>query len=213
MEYKGRDANQILSNKLLPRSSWHFFQSKSWLDYSTRNMNYSSIQYAAFELRYGIEYLLFELLVLTKGDLTEMEYQKVLRKPDKMNKMLKANERPYEKLQTFSAIAISLDETLDINPLFDMKLSSIWKSWGVASEYLHFSGSYRDTFLSDNWKISSITKLEKEVNKFLGVTNLALFRPETMNRNVRDIWQDYLEDIISEESVKFRLNLIKPLNI
>src|SRR5437762_13601654 len=35
-----------------------FFQARSWLDYAKRASSPSAIHYAAFELRYGIEYLL-----------------------------------------------------------------------------------------------------------------------------------------------------------
>ena len=36
-----------------------------------RTMSVGPLHYSAFELRYGIEYLLFELLTLTKAEITE----------------------------------------------------------------------------------------------------------------------------------------------
>lgn len=89
MDPEGKSADQIIANPRYDYSSWHFFQSKSWLDLAKRTMLPGPIHYAALELRYGIEYLLFELLLLTRKEISEEEYRNCLGKPTAMSKMLK----------------------------------------------------------------------------------------------------------------------------
>jgi hypothetical protein len=71
----GKSPNEILRNPPLDHSSWHFFQARSWLDYATRENAPSAIHYAALELRYGVEYLVFELLLLASESLSLQEIQ------------------------------------------------------------------------------------------------------------------------------------------
>ena len=67
----------------------NFFQALSWLDNAKRSQVPSAIHYAAFELRYGIEYLLFELLVLANKNLTQVEYERCLGDPNEMKRCLR----------------------------------------------------------------------------------------------------------------------------
>src|SRR5579862_4936955 len=97
MDYTGRTPDQILYNRAFDDSSWHFFQARSWIDLAKRSSLPSAIHYAAFELRYGIEYLLFELLVIASESLSEREYQECLGQPKVMKKMLNAGVH-YQKL-------------------------------------------------------------------------------------------------------------------
>jgi len=75
----GKDPNKILKTPIKYGSSWHFLQAESWLDFAIREQTPSSIYYAAIEIRYGIEFLFFEVLVLKCGHLTEEEYKNALR--------------------------------------------------------------------------------------------------------------------------------------
>ena len=80
-EFVDKSPNQILSYAPKNHSSRHFFHARSWVDYTKRASSPSAIHYAAFELRYGIEYLLFELLVLASESLTVKEYLDCLGDP------------------------------------------------------------------------------------------------------------------------------------
>src|SRR5210317_899583 len=146
MNPENKSANQIIKTERFDHSSWHFLQAKSWIDLAKRDQLPTILHYAAIELRYGIEYLLFELLILTKDDLTESEYQKCLRKPDKMKKMLENAETPYNKLSQFTKIAFKL--TPNIPKLIFWDLNKLFLYWGIASEFLHFVGSQSNTYNS-----------------------------------------------------------------
>ena len=58
--HKNRTPEQILVAERLFESAWHFWQALSWLDYAKRKTNISALQYAALELRQGIEHLWFD---------------------------------------------------------------------------------------------------------------------------------------------------------
>ncbi len=213
MEFQGKTADQIISCNRFSHSSWHFLQSKSWLDLAKRTMSVGPLHYSAFELRYGIEYLLFELLTLTKAEITEDDYQKCLGSPDEMNKMLKNFERPYKMLSRFTEIANSL--ILNKPKILYWDLSEIFKFWGIASEFLHFRGTHNRTYESEEWIISSIARIEGVIDdlwkKVTETEGIGLLNPDTMKPSVRDIWHDYLADKINDDSVRTRLDLIKPL--
>lgn len=213
MNYKDKTADQIISNKLIDHSSWHFFQASSWLDLAKRTTYVGPLHYAAFELRYGIEYLLFQLLVLTKKELTESDYKECLGNPKKMSKMLKDHERPYKKLSRFTELANSL--ILNKPNILYWDLSELFKYWGTASEFLHFVGAQVRTYNSKEWNISAIAKIEGILEKIWGKINkthgIGLFDPDLMKPQVRDIWFDYLNDKIKDENVINRLKLIAPL--
>lgn len=213
MEFRGKTADQIISNKPLDNSSWHFLQAMSWIDLAKRSMMVGPLHYAAFELRYGIEYLLFQLLVMTRKELGESEYRKCLGDPKKMKQLLMNEGRPYQKLSRFTELANSL---INNRPsLLYWDLSELFKYWGKASKYLHFVGAQIYTYRSEEWVISSIADLEsivepiwKKTTQTLGV---ALYDPDRMQPQVKDIWLEYLNDKITDDTVLFRLDLIKPL--
>ena len=146
--------------------------------------------------------------------MTESEYQKCLRKPAKMKKMLKNAEAPYNKLSIFSKIILKL--TPDVPKLIFWDLNKLLQYWGIASEFLHFVGSQSTTYDSQEWLIKSIARLEKPIEEiWQSVTQTAgigLLKPSTMSPIVKDIWNDLLQDKITEESVEFRLKTVQPIS-
>ena len=214
MKPENKSANQIIKTERFDNSSWHFLQAKSWMDLVIREQLPATLHYAAIDLRYGIEYLLFELLVLTKENLTEAEYQKCLRKPDKMKKMLKNAKAPYSKLCQFSKIILQL--TPNAPNLMFWDLNKLFQYWGIASEFLHFVGSQSNTYNSQEWLTESIARLEKPLNEiWQSITQTAgigIAKPSTMTRVTRDIWDDFCQGKITEESVKLRLKMVQPIS-
>ena len=139
MKPEGRTANEILANEVLDHSSWHFFQAVSWLDFAKRTQRPAALHYAALDLRCGIEYLLFELLVLASRGLTEQEYRKCLADPKAMKKALRSSNLDCDKLAEFTRILLSLDRRAP--ELRFWKLDDLFRYWGTASELLHFVGA------------------------------------------------------------------------
>jgi hypothetical protein len=148
MKPEGRTADEIVTNNVVDNASWHFFQAVSWLDYAKRTQKPSALHYAAFELRYGIEYLLFQLLVLTSRGITEEEYRKCLGNPHAMRKALRSSKLEYDKLAEFTRILMSLDPRSP--KLRFWKLDELFRYWGIASEFLHFVGAQSRTYAMDD---------------------------------------------------------------
>ncbi len=210
---KGKSAEEILKYPRIDHSSWHFFQSKSWLDLATRTLHPSALHYSAFELRYGLEYLIFELLVLTRNKLQESEYKKCVGDPKKMKQLMSKSERPYVKLARFTEIAMGLDSSAP--KLKFWTLTELFKSWGQASNYLHFLGAHNLTYQSDEWIISSIGTVESILDpiwdKATSSIGVGLFNLNEIAPIVKSIWEDYLAGKISEGDVRTRLDLVRPI--
>ena len=209
----GLTAEQILSNPLLHDSSRHLAQAASWLDYLLRTQKVSAIHYAAIELRYGIEYLLAELLVLNGKLITEAEYQECLGKDGfavMKGKLGKAGAQ-YEKLAVFTMMVVSVSSS----PRFTVwNLASLSRSWGVSSKYLHFRGSHARTYADDKWLLSAIAELQGALAYPLGECqnspSSAIMRPDGMEPEIRRAWDEFNSGTLSEAEVKLRLSLLEP---
>ena len=129
VDWRGKSPNEILINPPQNHSSWHFFQARSWLDYATRENAPSAIHYAAFELRYGIEYLLFELLVLASESLSLEEYKQTIGSPQATKKLLASPPRNYAKLSEFAEVVVSVDPQAP--PIQFWNLNDLFRYWGV----------------------------------------------------------------------------------
>jgi len=208
--FTGRSPNEILDTTVVNSSSWHFFQALSWLDYAKRSQAPSAIHYAAFDLRYGIEYILFELVTLTSENFTRAEYEKCLGDPGEMKKMMFANSPNYSRLCEFTKMALAIDSGGLNLRFWDIK--ELFRYWGIASSYLHFVG-----IKNMEWLIESIAELESVLNKIWNevtaetqTLGVGLFRPAEMEPEVHDAWIEYLSNRLSNEDLHLRLKLMQP---
>jgi hypothetical protein len=241
MKPEGRTANEIVANKMpdafsghfiqpdsfkdsVSRSRrvsvqlsvipwWNFFQAVSWLDLAKRTQSAMALHYAAFHLRYGIEYLLFELLVLTKRGLTEQEYQKCLGDPKAMKKALRSSKPNYDKRAEFTRILHSL--TPRAPKLHFWKLNDLFHCWGIASEFLHFVGAYSDTYASGAWIRERLARLEGalaptwETSKT--TSGLGLIREDDVEPEVRQAWLAFAAGTLKEEDLKTKMRDAMPI--
>src|SRR6266404_5072041 len=211
-DFRGRSPDRILTNSIIDHSSWHFFQARSWLDYAMRGNAPSAIHYCAFELRYGLEYLLFELLVLTGESLTLREYRSAIGKPKEMKKLLSGSARNYGKLAEFSAIVVSVDSHAPALQFWD--LEKIFRYWGIASEFLHFVGPHEVSYAGTEWLTPAIARLDAvldEIWKMItGTLGKAIMRPSQMEPEVRQGWLEFSDGKLSKADLKTRLRLMQP---
>ena len=213
MDAFGKDPNAIFNNKPVDHSAWHFFQARAWIDYAKRSQLPSAIHYASFELRYGIEYLLFELLVLANDSLTELEYEKCLGDPKAMKKMLSTLGVNYHKLAEFTQALLSL--TPEAPKLIFWSIDELFRFWGIASSYLHFVGAHSLTYGSKEWFIRAIAELKEVVEKIwkdiTGTVGKGVFRPSKMQPEVHAAWVDFLSGSISKDKLILRMRIMKPV--
>ena len=212
----GRSGDTILSQttaeNTLGGSSWHFFQCKSWLDYALRTQHPSAIHFAAFELRYGVEYLLYELLVLTSESFTEADYKKCIGDKDEIKKRLGPHATNYEKLAEFTVIVHEISGSP--LKLKQWKIKDLIVAWGVASEFLHFLGSHKHVQSDVNWLITAIARLQKQLDPiWVGMTEYcadAILRPSRMSADVKVYWQEFSSGTLSKEDLILRMKLRFP---
>jgi hypothetical protein len=213
-DFRGISPSKILSRRPSDDSTWHFFQALSWLDYATRENAPSAIQYAALELRYGVEYLLFELLVLSSESVTLAEYQKAIgtHNAKQLKKMLDSPGRNYTKLAEFTKIVLSVDA--DAPKLQFWKIPDLFRYWAVASEFLHFHGPHSLTLLESNWAPKAIARLGSilgdvwsEVTQTIGK---GLLKPSGMPAEVYQAWSEFAQGKLNHKDLALRLRIMQP---
>jgi len=212
MKPEGRTADEIVENEIVDVSSWHFFQAVSWLDYAKRKQKPSALHYAAFELRYGIEYLLFELLVLSSRGLSEKEYRKCVGKPQAMKKALRSSKLQYDKLVEFTRILQSLDR-VDLKLRY-WKLDELFRYWGIASELLHFVGAHSLSYASKTWFNKTLARMEEVILPIweisLTTRGFGLLVISSMEPEVHDAWLEFSKGRLKEDGLKTRMQIIQP---
>ena len=213
MKPEGRSADEIVANEVLDASSWHFFQAVSWLDLAKRTQRAVALHYAAFHLRYGIEYLLFELLVLSSRGLTEQEYRKCVGDPKAMQKALRSSKIDYDKLAEFTRILLSLD--LRAPNLRFWKLDDLFRYWGIASELLHFVGAHSRTYGNGAWFCKSLARLEGVLAPIWETSKttlgFGLLRKDSMEPEVRQAWLEFAAGTLKEGDLKTRMRIAQPI--
>lgn len=209
MDFTGRSPEQILRNAIFDDSSWHFFQARSWIDLAKRSQLPSTIHYAAFELRYGVEYLLFELLQLANDSLTQRDYERCLGDPRMMKRMLSRLGANYQRLAEFTEVLLSLDPRAPKFWFWD--IDKLFRYWGTASEYLHFVGAQALTYQDANWLIKSIAALERPLEELwkgvAGTIGKGIMRPSGMNPEVHAAWIEFSTGKLAKDDLILRMQI------
>jgi hypothetical protein len=210
--WRGKSPKEILTNTPVDHSSWHFFQARSWLDYATREDAPSAIHYAAFELRYGIEHLLFELLVLVSESLSEREYKQAIGNPKRMKRLLASPARNYAKLAEFAKIVVSVDSYAP--PLHFWNLGDLFRHWRVASEFLHFLGPHSANYSQTDWIAKAIATLDSVLtliwSTITGTVGCAVIRPSQMAPEVLQAWTEFKDGTLAKDDLACRLKIMQP---
>lgn len=209
--YVGKTAEEILA---FPEnhSGSYFYRSLAWLDYFTRKPTFSTLLYAATEGRQGIEYLLFEELVVSVGaNLTEEQYLKCLKDSTSFAKTISKLTPDYLKLRRFTSLVASLEPA--IPKLIEWNHKSLMNDWGKLSEFLHWVGARTLTSENTQWLRDSHRKLEAAVKpiwiNFTSGTS-GILRPENMHPTAKEIWERFRSNEIDESSVLFQLAYMRP---
>jgi hypothetical protein len=211
-EWLGKSPNEILTNPPVDHSSWHFFQALSWLDYATRESAPSAIHYAAFELRYGIEHLLFQLLVLASESLSLEEYKQTIGNPQATKKLLASPPRNYAKLAEFAEVVVSVDPHAP--PIQFWNLNDLFRYWGIASEFIHFVGPHSVTYSQTHWIAKAIARLDSVLNPLWSAITTtvgnALIRPSQMPPEVHQAWTEFKDGTLAKDDLARRLMIMQP---
>ena len=211
--HKNRTPEQILVAERLFDSAWHFWQALSWLDYAKRKTNISALQYAALELRQGIEHLWFDIIVTAVGgELDIREYARCKGDSTKMYKVLERLSPDQAKLVRFTNISGSLDRKLP--PVTEWDIPKLKRLHGEISQYLHFFGIPSETTDSPKWFLDALTTIETGADYIwhqLTTTHTGQLNVASMPPAVRDTWEGFRIGQLDEDSVRTRLHLAQPV--
>jgi hypothetical protein len=211
--HKNRTPEQILDAKRLFDSAWHFCQALSWLDYAKRKTNISALQYAALELRQGIEHLWFDMVITAVGgELDIREYECCKGDSTKMYKVLERLSPDHAKLVRFTNISGSIDRRQQ--PVTEWDMPKLKRLHGEISQYLHFFGIPSQTTDSPKWFLHALTTIETGADYIwhqLRTTYTGQFKVASMPPAVRETWEAFRIGQLDEDSVRTRLHLAQPV--
>ncbi len=211
--HTNRTPEQIVDGKRLFDSAWHCWQALSWLDHAKRKTNITALQYAAIELRLGIEQLWFDIIVTAVGGKLDIrEYSRCKGDSTKMYKVLDRLSPDQAKLVRFTNISGSLDPNQP--PLIEWDIPRFKRLHGETSQYLHFLGIPPETTDSPKWFVAALTLLETGAGYIwhhlttgrTGQLNIASMPPE-----VREAWEAFRVGQLDQDSVRTRLQLAQPI--
>ncbi len=210
---ENRTPEQIVGGNRLFDSAWHFWQALSWLDYAKRNTSITALQYAALELRSGIEHLWFDIIVTAVGGRLDIRaYSRCKGDSTKMYKVLDRLSPNHAKLVRFTNICSSLDPNQP--PLIEWDMPRLKRLHGETSQYLHFLGIPPETTDRPEWFVAALTLLETGSNYIWHHRTTARtgqLSIDSMPPEVRDAWEAFRDGQIDEDSVRTRLCLAQPV--
>lgn len=210
--YRNRVADHILGERLYYDSAGHLYRAASWLDHCERAPRFTTLCYACIEARLGIEYLLFEELIISTGaSLSRDDYERCLKSRVGFAKIIAQLSPHHEKAQQFTRIVAEIEGASQVSVFWSP--TELMKSWGKLSRYLHWSGSRLESTEDPEWLLSSFKEVKAIIVPIW--TKMAsgyggLLHPSKMAPRVTSIWADFRDGKINEESAKIRLKIARP---
>lgn len=209
-DLSSRTAEEIVGENLYFDSAGYFYRAMSWLNYFDKNDKFTALLYSCIEARYGIEYLMFEELILSTGsNMTKEEYEECLKQPTKLYNVFRKISPDYERLQGFTKIIISFDENAPV--LIQWNLKKLLKSWGSISNYLHWCGSKDKTTESTKWRADTATKVRSAIeplwlNMISG--NSGLMHPKDMHPEIYNLWIQYKANKLNANEIRSKVEIL-----
>jgi hypothetical protein len=208
-----RNAEEIIRQNSYLDSAGYLYRAVSWLDYFERIDHFPALLYACIEGRFGIEYLLFEELVIGTGtNLSRQDYEKCLKEPTKLKKAIDRLIPDYEKLQQFTSIVVILEPR--VPKLIYWEPRELMKSWGKLSEYLHWLGAKSETTEVASWRTLAYTEVKQTLSPIwekISSGQSGFMHPNNMIPEIREVWLDFKNGKTDLEEAKTRMNSMKPL--
>lgn len=210
--HASRTPENIVGEKLYFDSVGYLYRAMSWLDYFERKDQFTALLYACIEARYGIEYLIFEEIVISTGaNLSQEDYEKCLKSPTKLYKALKQISPEYEKLQEFAKIIVSL--VPEFPKMIQWNPKKLIKSWGIISNYLHWCGSRNNTTELSSWRSNAGVKVRGVIEPiWVKITSgqSGLMHTKDMHPEILELWYQYKNGIVDAEGIRIRMQILKP---
>lgn len=203
-EYRNRSIEAIITEEIYFDSAGHTYRALSWLDVAKRQKNTSAFQYAALEIRFSIENLMFEELVMSVGTkLDKAEYKKCKGNSTKLKKIIRRLNPDYDKLMQFTEAILSVNPKAP--PFIVWDHNRLMKLWGKVSNFLHWQGTVEETVDSATWLEAGIKFVEETAlhiwsNMQSGYSGIMM--PDQMQPEIRDYWEKFRQGKVDLQTVK-----------
>ena len=192
-EFKGREAEEILLKDVQFDSSGYFFRAASWVDFAYRKRAFTPLIYACADARHGIEYLLFESLILSTGaNIDEETYKRCTKERNSFEKLIRKLSPDYIKLQEFTKA--SLSAWSDAPRLIFWDHRKLMKDWGHISSYLHWFGAITRTTDDPEWIAQAYEKIAGIIIPLWEKASsgpMGLLHDSQMTDSARALWYEY----------------------
>jgi hypothetical protein len=180
-DFRGRTADQIVTTPFISDSAWHIHAALSWLDYVKRSSAAIALHYAAFHVRIGIEHLWFQIFWAGRG----------------------------------GAMATASVDSRVHPPTVVWDIDRLKRIHGeCGSRLLHFQGVAGGNYMSEEWMIRQLAFFEEAAiwmwDTMRSRGNLVVYLPEGLSAHTQLVWESYRKGEIDEESVRYRLEIIRP---
>lgn len=214
-DFRGRTAEKIVKTPFISDSAWHVHAALSWIDYVKRTSTAVGLHYGGFHLRLAVEHLWFQIFWASRGAALSIgEYKKAIRSATKLYKLIDSLAPDYRKFAEFDQILASLDSHPH-PPTVVWDIDRLKRIHGeCGNRLLHFQGISDGNYLSDAWIIEHLVFLE-ESGTWMWRTmrsrgNLVVYYPKGLIPPVQLIWESYRTGEIDAESVRYRLEIVRP---
>ena len=215
-DFHGRTADQIVSEPFIADSASHVHAALSWIDYVKRTSGAIALHYGGFHLRLSVEHLWFQIFWASRGAMLPIdEYKKAIKNATKLYKLIDSLAPDYQKFAEFDQIIASIDR--HVHPLTVVwDIERLKRIHGeCSSRLLHFQGISEEDYLSEKWMIQHLVFLEESAlwmwDTMRARGNLVVYHPQGLTPQTQLIWDSFRKREINEESVRYRLEIIRPL--
>ena len=193
---------------------WHITQVKRWLEFDGGRILDSVVVYAAFELRLAIERYLFELLLLMKDQHITQDEERRCQSVKGVEKMMIEVDKDYRKTINFTRLLSSTAQNMPEITIVDT--AYLIRKWRELSDYCHKHLRPEQSFNSPNRAFQRkgyklITKVFGRFSEWIRESNCGIIRRDSLKEEVRDLYDMYIRDEITDEQVQVRVRLMEPI--
>lgn len=211
------ETEDFLKGKRENSAAYHLLTAQMWRRKGEPELLHNPLVYASFEYRLSIERIVFELYALLKNidkiDDKDLEkYSGISNIIQYIIELMQGKKNLYKALlfnSKFYHIMINLPGSISIPDITKLK-----KYWSELSNFCHSQIKPAVSWESDEFIKKGYQLLNDIENYLWSITvqqNFGWVNPKTMHKEAQELRIQFINDVLDIDSVKTRLNLMKPI--